>query len=231
MPADHDLSITGLNRRHMLMGGALLGTAGFAFGRQPQEIVAPLKKGSLEALVPNQVGPWAFETKSGLVLPPSDALSDSLYNDIVTRVYYAPQLPPIMLLIAYSNTQNGTLQVHRPEVCYPASGYTLSETEIVSVGKAANIKIPSRYFRAESNARTEQVLYWTRIGTELPTSWIAQRSAVISANLHGIIPDGILVRVSTVDAQSDSALDGLDAFVSAFANSLTPVARKLIIGR
>jgi EpsI family protein len=231
MSDDQEQPSGGMNRRHMVMGGALLATAGLAFARQPREIVAPLKKGSLEALVPNMVGPWAFETKSGLVLPPSDALSDSLYNDIVTRVYYAPQLPPIMLLIAYSNTQNGTLQVHRPEVCYPASGYSLSETEIVAVGKSAGISIPARFFSAESNARTEQVLYWTRIGTELPTSWVSQRSAVIGANLRGTIPDGILVRVSTVAGESGSALAGLDAFVAAFTKSLTPAARKLLIGR
>ncbi|MFM9853419.1 MAG: exosortase-associated protein EpsI, V-type [Sphingomonadaceae bacterium] len=221
---------TGISRRNMMMGAALVATSAAAFVRQPREIVAPLKKGSLEALVPDQVGAWSFETKSGLVLPPSDALSDSLYNDIVTRVYYAPQLPPIMLLIAYSNTQNGTLQVHRPEVCYPASGYTLSETEVTTVGKGAGIAIPARFFSAESNARTEQVLYWTRIGTALPTSWIDQRRAVIGANLQGIIPDGILVRISTIVPETDTALAGLDAFVTALAKSLNPQARKLLIG-
>jgi EpsI family protein len=220
----------GLTRRHMLMGAAMTATSVVAFVREPRVKVAPLKTGELERLVPNQVGQWAFESKSGLVLPVDDPLVKSLYSDVLTRVYVADDGPPVMLLIAYSNTQNGMLQVHRPEVCYPAGGYTLSETRIVPVKLSSSLEIPARFFSAEGAARREQVLYWTRIGGETPTSWLEQRAAVVRANLKREIPDGILVRVSCALPDFSSAKPLLETFISSLVSELEPTARKLLIG-
>lgn len=219
----------GLTRRHMLMGAALTATSAAAFVREPRVARPPLKAGELESLIPTQIGQWNFETRSGLVLPPDDPLSKSLYSDVLTRVYVSEDRPPVMLLIAYSNTQNGMLQVHRPEVCYPAGGYSLSETQTKTLDVTPEIHIPARFFSAESASRTEQVMYWTRIGSESPTSWIDQRAAVVRANLKRVIPDGILVRTSTVLADYASAEPVLKEFVSAMVRQLPPVGRKLLI--
>lgn len=218
-----------LTRRHMLMGVALTATSAMAFVREPRVAVTPLKAGALEGMIPSQIGRWSFETKSGLVLPPDDPLSKSLYSDILTRVYVAEGRPPVMLLIAYSNTQNGMLQVHRPEVCYPAGGYALTETRTKSLDAAPNVQIPTRFFSAESASRSEQVMYWTRIGDTSPTSWVDQRVAVVRANLKQVIPDGVLVRISTVHPDYASAEPILAEFVSAMVDQLSPAGRKLLI--
>ncbi len=226
---DEQPGAAGLTRRHMLMGAALTMVSAAAFIREPRVAKTPLKAGELERLIPARIGQWDFETRSGLVLPPDDPLSKSLYSDVLTRVYVSANRPPVMLLIAYSNTQNGMLQVHRPEVCYPAGGYTLSETQTKTLDIAPQTRIPARFFSAESASRTEQVMYWTRIGTESPTSWIDQRAAVVRANLKRIIPDGILVRTSTVLADYASAEPVLKEFVSAMIHELSPAGRKLLI--
>ncbi|MFO1239617.1 MAG: EpsI family protein [Sphingomonadaceae bacterium] len=218
-----------LTRRHMLMGAALTATAVVAFAREPRETMRRLKPGELEAMIPTQIGQWSFETRSGLVLPPDDPLVKSLYSDVLTRVYVSEDRPPVMLLIAYSNTQNGMLQLHRPEVCYPAGGYSLTETKTKSLDLGPGIQIPARFFSAESPSRTEQVMYWTRIGAESPTSWIDQRAAVIRANLNQVIPDGILVRVSTVLPDYGSAEPVLREFASAMIRDLQPNGRKLLV--
>lgn len=229
MPDEAKLSAP-LTRRHMLMGAALTAVSAAAFIREPRVTKAPLKAGELESLIPTQIGSWNFETRSGLVLPPDDPLSKSLYSDVLTRVYVSENRPPVMLLIAYSNTQNGMLQVHRPEVCYPAGGYALSETQTKTLDVSPEIHIPARFFSAESASRTEQVMYWTRIGSESPTSWIDQRAAVVRANLKRVIPDGILVRASTVLADYASAEPVLGEFVSAMVRQLPPSGRRLLIG-
>lgn len=226
---DEKVMAAGLTRRHMLMGAALTTISAAAFVREPRATKAPLKAGELESLIPTQIGQWGFETRSGLVLPPDDPLSKSLYSDVLTRVYVSENRPPVMLLIAYSNTQNGMLQVHRPEVCYPAGGYMLSETQTKTLDVTPEIHIPARFFSAESASRTEQVMYWTRIGNESPTSWIDQRAAVVRANLKRVIPDGILVRTSTVLADYASAEPVLKEFVSAMVRQLPPLGRKLLI--
>lgn len=220
----------GLTRRHMLMGAAMTATSAIAFLREPRVKVAPLKDGELERLVPTQIGQWTFETRSGLVLPVDDPLVKSLYSDVLTRVYVTDNGPPIMLLIAYSNTQNGMLQLHRPEVCYPAGGYALSKTKTVTVKLTPSVDIPARFFSAESASRNEQVLYWTRIGSETPTSWMDQRAAVVRANLERVIPDGILVRVSSALPDFSSAKPLLESFIASLMSELKPPARKLLIG-
>lgn len=225
----HSGDETGVSRRHMLMGGALVATAALAFARDPKVVLPPLAKGSLDKLIAPKIDQWTYATSSGLVLPAADPMKDALYNDILTRVYTADNLPVMMLCIAYSNSQNGMLQLHRPEVCYPAGGYRLSETKIVQMPIGTHAPIPARYFSAEGVSRSEQVLYWTRIGTEMPTQWSGQRAAVMRANIRGIIPDGILVRVSSPVSDAGSTLPYIEKFIVALVKSLNPAAHKLLI--
>jgi EpsI family protein len=219
-----------LTRRNMLIGAGLAAVAGLAYARQPVATIARLPKGGLEPIIPKSIGAWRFETKSGLVLPPSDALSDQLYNEILTRVYVAENAPPIMLLIASSNRQDGMLQVHRPEVCYPAGGFRLSNTRIIELPITSNLKIGARFFSAESVERSEQVMYWTRIGSELPTSWVDQRMAVVRANLQKTIPDGLLFRVSIIGPSQEAALPALTDFVRQLVSQLTPSGKAILLG-
>jgi EpsI family protein len=220
-----------LNRRSMLIGTALLGVGGVAMARQPKPNATPVRKEALDRMVPAQIGGWAYRDTSGLVLPPPDGLSDSLYSGLVTRTYVSPDRLPMMLLVAYSNVQDGMLQVHRPETCYPASGYRLSPTHFEHVPNGVGGGISASAFSADGISRTEQVLYWTRIGNLFPTSWLDQRLAVVRANLDGVIPDGVLVRISTLAPDMDAAHADLAAFAAQLVKSASPTARQLLIGR
>lgn len=228
MTDDTPPTTSALSRRNVLAGAALLGAAAVAHARQPQPMPKQLGKGGLEALIPNNFGPWKFETTSGLVLPPPDATADRLYDEVLTRVYSRPDGQAVMFLIAYSGTQDGLLQLHRPEVCYPVGGYQLSETTIAPVVFRNGDRVPARAFTATSAVRVEHVLYWTRLGSAVPTSWAEQRWAVVVANLEGMIPDGVLVRMSCIDTESERAFAILNEFASDFASSVTPKARDLL---
>lgn len=219
-----------LDRRAMVIGAALLGMGGVAMARQPAPVASPVLKNALERLIPLQVGGWSYHDASGIVLPPPDALSDSLYSGLVTRSYVSPGRPPIMLLVAYSNVQDGMLQVHRPEVCYPAGGYRLSPTRVEEVPNGLGGAISANIFSADGVSRTEQVLYWTRVGAFFPTSWLDQRIAVVRANVAGSIPDGVLVRVSTLAPDMASAQADLTAFAAQLVRAASPAARRLMIG-
>ncbi|MEP6784449.1 MAG: exosortase-associated protein EpsI, V-type [Sphingomonadales bacterium] len=225
-----DPDVSSINRRNIIIGGALVAASGLAYARKPSIAVKPIKKGQLDTMLPSNVGPWSFQSSSGLVLPPPDALSDRLYDEVSTRVYTAQGRPPVMLLIAYSNLQDGMLQIHRPEVCYPVGGFKLSDSQIIDVPLAANKLVTCRFFTAESAARTEQVLYWTRIGRMMPGEWIEQRWAVVDANLRGEIPDGLLVRMSMVVPDPKMAFDQLTTFARELTGEVSPPMRTLLIG-
>lgn len=217
-----------LTRRNVITGLAMTGAAGVAFARQPKPSTKRMAKGTIDKLIPTTIGDWQFQTTSGLVLPPPDATIDRLYDEVMTRVYSRPNTPDIMFLIAYGSVQDGLLQLHRPEVCYPVGGYRLSETRVSQFPVQSQAIIPIRTFTAASDNRVEQVMYWTRVGAYMPTSWAAQRWAVVEANLSGVIPDGILVRMSCIDLDMNVSMALLKSFAQSLAQSVRPDVRRLL---
>jgi EpsI family protein len=216
-----------LSRRHVVIGGALLAASAGAFALEPTSFRPLIKSTTFESWVPTNFGEWTLEGSSGVVLPPPDSLSARLYDNLVTRVYRAAA-GDVMLLLAYNNRQDGVLQVHRPETCYPTGGFALTETRRIPIA-ALGKSIPSNRFTATNADRTEQVIYFTRLGHFYPRSWAEQRMAVVEENLAGRIPDGVLLRASLLSTDESAAIDRLSVFIGAFAEAANPSLQKLLI--
>lgn len=217
----------GLSRRQAILGGAFLLTAGTAVARVPRHNIDLLGDRKIDKLIPQKIGEWAFYSKSGLVVPPADQLKDALYSQLMTRVYVAPDAMPIMLLIAQSGGQTGVLQVHRPEYCYPASGFTLMERSVLPIGLPGS-QLEATAITAKADDRTEQLLYWTRVGEDMPLTWARQRWSVARANLKGDVPDAVLVRVSALTADREAGLAALTRFVQAMFAAVPPDVRRFL---
>ena len=217
-------------RRDMLFGGLAAATGVAAYVRMPRRKLMLIGDGGLAKIVPDQVGDWGYDSSSGLVLPPPDQLAQLLYDQQVARNYASPDKLPIMLLMAYGSSQSGMLQIHRPEICYPASGFKLSGTRETQWEWAPGHTIPVRRFVARSNTRVEHVLYWTRIGDALPQDWAAQRIAVMRSSLTGFVPDGLLVRLSAVSENAQQAEEMVEGFARAMLNVIGPRGRRQLLG-
>lgn len=217
-----------VDRRQFVLGGTLLATAAGAIALKPRRVVSRLQDGMLDRAVPKTIGPYQFVTASGLVLPPSDEITEQIYDQVLTRVYAAEGLLPIMLLIAYGSAQDYTLQAHLPEVCYPSSGYTLTALERVPATLRSGVSGRATMLTAARPDRIEQVFYWTRIGDRFPATLTQLRLAVIMANLAGTLPDGILVRISTLSPDGALALPQLQAFNRLLLGTVGPLGRKLL---
>ena len=167
------------SRRQFLIGAGCLTAAAVAFVRKPRAEQAFLGSAQLEDLVPHQFAGWQFVTASGLVLPPQDQLKSKIYHQLVTRVYNRSGGPSVMLLIAYGGSQDGVIQIHRPEICYPASGFTLTTVKDHVALLAPGIRIPSRFIVADSP---------TRKGTDdlLDAAGLGIPSALVGATVFGI---------------------------------------------
>jgi len=217
-----------VDRRKVLLGLLFCSAAGLAASRKPNKRLDYLGSQKLDGLVPKTIGPWKFVAASGLVVPPNDQLSRALYSQLLTRVYADGVNPPVMLLIAQSGSETGVLQIHRPETCYTAGGYQISSVtpHPIPIGSAT---LPTNGMDATADGLTEHVLYWTRVGNRMPASWKQQRLAVAEQNLRGIIPDAILVRVSTVRGDADGARAVLDSFVRALIEAIPADRRPVFI--
>ena len=226
---DGGIANLALSRRNMLLGAVLGGASAIAFVRQPAIANPVVAEKNFESWVPEQFGNWKSVSQSGVVLPPPDALRDRLYDNLVTRVYTAPDRPPVMLLLAYNNAQDGVLQVHRPEFCYPVGGFVLSDTLDIML-EASGKDVPANFFTATAPNRVEQVAYFTRLGASYPRKWSEQRAAVIRANLAGDIPDGMMMRVSALGIDRQEAQPLLAGFSREFIENSNPRMQRLLLG-
>jgi EpsI family protein len=216
------------DRRKFLTGLLFCSAAGVALWRQPRVRLDYLRSEKLEQLVPKAIGPWNFVTASGLVVPPDDELEKTLYSQVLTRVYSDSQNRQVMLLIAQNGSQTGFLQIHRPEICYTAGGYHISflAPHPVRIGEKV---IPANRVDASAGGPTEHVIYWTRVGNRIPTTWAEQKWAVAEQNLKGVIPDAILVRISTVNDDATAGIATIDDFIRAMLQSIPADRRSVFI--
>lgn len=222
-------SARSITRREFGLGAAFLAAAGISAAARPRKNVDLLGKAKLQDVIPEKIGEWRFLSNSGLVVPPEDQLSRALYSQLLTRVYASPSGATMMLLIAQSARETGILQIHRPEICYAAGGYQLSGIHPHQL-RVSGGALPTMALAATADARTEQIVYWTRIGRHLPLSWVQQREAVAVDNLHGIIPDAVLARVSTIENDQPTALAAIDHFVTEMFAAVAPPIRQFLMG-
>jgi len=212
-----------MSRRQVVAGLALLGAAAVAAMRRPDKALNSLGHHKLEDIIPERIGRWQFVTTSGLVVPPEDQLALAVYSQTLTRVY-SDGKAPIWLLIAYSADQTGFLQVHRPEFCYSAAGYALSDFAPHRIEVDPSTVITTNSLTAVRDNSVEKLIYWTRIGHHIPRTWTQQKLTVAEDNLRGFVPDASLVRISTAGIDEPATMQILDEFTRALIAS---VARPL----
>lgn len=222
---------TGMSRRGVLVGGSLLLTAAAAAKAKPRASEHLLLRERLEDLVPQRIAGWQNSGSAGVIVAePEEDLVEAGYDQLLTRVYSAGSQVSVMLLLAYGSTQGGSLQLHRPETCYPGQGFRLGEFQDVDMALGHAQHVHTRKFTARRDDRNERVMYWTRIADYFPLSSLSEYRAIISSVARGVVPDGILVRVSV--RGSDIAVDDmlLRQFIGDLITALPPLGQKLLLG-
>jgi EpsI family protein len=217
------------DRRRFLLGSAMLVASGAALALRPRQSDTSFPA-NMGALIPDAIGNYRLSGVDGLVLPPEEDDPAATYTSVTTRVYAAPGLPPVMLMVAGGLAQDAGLAVHRPEQCYPAAGFDILQTGRTQLSMPRPQPMPASYMIARRASRTEQIVFWIRIGSEFPVDPASQRLATIRRNLDGELPAGVLVRYSVLSDDRTSALAQIDAFHRAFIGSLSPAGRRGLLG-
>lgn len=222
-----------MNRRDMLMGGGMLAAAATALALTPRKRLVLLDEGqTLEKIVPTQIGGWMEKPSEAFIMPKTPgSLADRLYNQTLTRLYVSETSLPVMLVIAYGAVQNDQLQLHRPEVCYQAVGFEIQSSVARTLELGGDARLPTRALEAASTTRVESILYWTRIGDDLPTDGGGQRMVKLRQQMAGYLADGVLVRMSSALPASPLVFDELSRFAAAMVTSIAAKDRDVLIGR
>jgi EpsI family protein len=216
-----------MDRRSLVVDAGLTAAAALAYLRMPVAMEQAFKPARFSAAIPATVGGWTSRKSAEVVLPPQDD-SNELYGNLETGVYEGLGLPAIMLLIAFSSIQQNDIQVHRPEVCYPASGYPIlwSRSREIDFGSAT---IVARELVADRGGLRERIVYWVRVGSAFPTNWAEQRTTMARQNLQGSIPDGALFRVSSIEAPDSPSSAALLQFIEMFLSTVSPSFRQSVL--
>lgn len=219
-------------RRDFIVGGLCAAGMGLASAAVPRRIMASSRKVVLAKAIPARIGPWQLQDTAGNILPRNeDSLSAQLYSQLVSRVYAAPGMDTVMMVIAYGTSQSDTLQLHRPEVCYEAAGFRITRSMPVSFDPHLKGQVTARYLLAESAYRKEAILYWTRIGDALPQDRFQQQMAKLAAGLHGVVPDGTLARLSVlVEGDQPQMPESLTEFASQLLAGVAVPVRHALVG-
>lgn len=216
-----------LDRRSILVGTGLAAAGALSYLAAPKAVAKPIEKPTFTSAIPDRIGGWTSRESQEIVLPPQDD-SNKLYENQETRVYEGNGLPAIMFLVAYSSIQQNDVQVHRPEVCYPASGFPVISTEATQISYRGR-ELAGRELVADRGGLHERVIYWIRVGDSFPTSWREQRINMAFANLSGSVPDGVLFRVSAFEEPGKSTSAVLRKFIAGFLDQVPSAFRQSVL--
>lgn len=221
-----------IDRRDLLIGAACLAGGAAAYGLKPRRRLSLQGAAKLANLVPRQVGDWASHDVSDLVAPQTpDDLAAKLYGETVGRVYsQASTGHEVMMLLAHGDSQTNDLQLHRPEVCYPAFGFTITNSRRIELPLAASVTLPARRLVATAPERQENIIYWSRLGEFLPTDGAQQRLNRLTTAMHGYVADGLLARFSMLGSEPEAAFTVVAGFIGALVLAVPAKQRLSLIG-
>jgi EpsI family protein len=222
----------------LLASAAILGAGILAETIKPTELLASTHPApNLEMTLPKEFGEWHLVPNVGLVTPSEPEayvraeLEQRIYSQEVSRGYADAAGNMVMFLVAYGPVQNYRLKSHLPEVCYSAAGFRVSAKNVnkVSYLKDAPALTVSRLI-AEKEGRFEPITYWMKVGDDVATGVFDRQIARMKYGVEGIIPDGALIRVSTVGLSEAAAYKLQDKFVHDLLEALSPKDRKFFTG-
>jgi len=184
----------------------------------------------LSKLIPNRFASWTETTQAArTVNPQTQAILDQIYSQILERVYQDTAGNRIMLAAAYGADQRGSLEAHKPEVCYPAQGFTIKSNQEVALTTDFGVVAARRVYAVAGN-RPEPLTYWFTMSNQQVMSRTEKRMVEIKSALTGQIPDGLLVRVSSISDEPDKAWAIQQRFLNDLLRHLSPEGRRRVAG-
>jgi EpsI family protein len=222
-----------LRLKSLLVAAAMLSAVGAAHVATPTVHMADQgPKLELETLFPKSFAGWRLDEGMPVVLPSPDvqAVLNKIYNQVLSRTYVNAQGDRVMLSVAYGGDQSDGTRAHRPEVCYPAQGFQIQSS---STGRysIAGQELPVRNLVAKLGGRIEPISYWVVVGEELALSGTQQKLAQLRYGVRGLIPDGMLMRVSTIGSDAPAAYRVHQAFLADLFAATQSVNRARVFGQ
>jgi exosortase B len=185
----------------------------------------------LESMVPRAFGDWSIDPEVVPVPLTAEvqAKLDRIYSQTVSRTYVNAAGQHMMLTVAYGGDQSDALKAHRQEVCYTAQGFTIHDLHADQLAVKGG-SIPVMRMLAIRDERSEPVTYWFTMDDRVVRGRAERLAMQLREGFRGRIPDGMLVRVSSISTDPQAAYAAQQAFVVALLASMPPAERTRLAG-
>lgn len=219
-------------RDAIALGLGMAGAAGLAAWLKPlPAAVGRSARLDLDRVVPERFGAWRIDEASRAFVRAADRQGRRYryYDQVLERTFVDDAGRRIMLCIAFGAEQSSSLQLHRPEVCYRANGYAVRDLHGANLALAGRA-VPAMRLDTELPGRREPVTYWTVLGGEVVADAGAFRWRRLAFAARRELADGLLVRVSSIDADRDGAWRLQARFADELLAALAPSDRARLAG-
>jgi EpsI family protein len=214
-----------------IIGLSMVAAALLAIVLTPTRLTAATApKIDLETMIPKQFGDWhqLQELDVIAVSPEVQANLNKIYQQTLARTYVNSKGEQIMLSLAYGGDQRDGMQVHKPEVCYPAQGFQVTKLTNGTLDTGFS-QIPVKRLLTTQGTRIEPITYWIIIGDTVAIDNFKWKLDQLKYGLTGKIPDGMIFRVSSI-GDMGSAYAIQEEFIRDLLKSLPTASRKHLIG-
>ena len=217
----------------LAIAAAMLIAAGLTIALTPKSRLADQRpRIDLEAMIPERFGQWQVDPTVVPVQVSPDVQSrlDKLYSQTLARTYVDAAGRRVMLSIAYGVDQRGeTTQVHRPEFCYASQGFQILRSAVAGVTTRFGA-LAVRRLVAVQGRRMEPITYWVTVGERATLPGISRKLNQLAYGLAGTVPDGMLVRVSSIDSREDAAYANQEQFIEDMLEAVSSQLRARLAG-
>lgn len=222
--------MTPARRRALGFALAMGGTAALAAWLRPGP-AGPAARLELDTLLPPQFDGWRIDPGSVAFVRAADRRGAQvrLYDQVLERTYLGPDGARVMLSIAYGADQSSDMQLHRPEVCYRAGGFEVGSAQAGRLALGAQ-GLPVTRLVARLPGRPEPITYWAVVGGQADAGRrpsLLERLARLREPRRG---DGLLVRISSIEADAEAAWRRQAAFATALLRAVAPATRERLVG-
>lgn len=186
----------------------------------------------LATMIPVRFASWEIDPRVIPVTPNADLqrVIEESYDQTLARTYVNRDGYQIMLSIAYGGKRNQGMDIHRPEICYPSQGLALRRDTVDAQLLLDSRTLPIKRLVAGNGNRNEPISYWLVIGSSVASFGYGHRIALLKYGLTGRVPDGMLVRVSSVDRDESRSFAMQDVFVRDLLAAVRPDDRERLLG-
>jgi EpsI family protein len=219
--------------RNFTLLALMLVTSGLTLALHPTHKISEQGPAiDLEVMIPRTFDKWREEQSRSvqIVDPQQKEMIDRIYTQTLSRTYVNTDGYRIMLSMAYGDDQRDGMQMHYPEVCYPAQGFVLEDRQngilTTTSGSISVTRILTSLGR-----RIEPVTYWTTVGDQVFQGSIQKKLTEMRYGLDGKIPDGMLIRISSIDDNTSNAYERQSQFANQMLEALAPESRKRLNGK